>query len=137
MMKTLTLILRVMFLVFIWTAFSEASPPAPKRVAVVPFEDLSGTSDLKWLSKGVAVTITSDLRRLPGLLILERAQLEAALSEVRLAQTGVVDEKTAAAAGRLIGADLLILGEYQEYGGNCTHHRTLCGCRDGRDKRDC
>jgi Flp pilus assembly protein TadD/TolB-like protein len=83
----------------------------------MPFEDLSGTSDLKWLSKGIAVTITSDLRKLPGLLILERAQLEAALSEVRLAQAGMVDEKTAAAAGRLIGADLLVLGEYQEYGG--------------------
>ena len=50
--------------------------------------------------------------------VIERANLEKVIAEMGLAQAGLVDEASAAQAGKLLGADILLLGGFNNsFGG--------------------
>ncbi len=88
-----------------------ASAAAP-TVAVLPFRDLSGVK----MSVGEAIreTVTSDLKTLGGVRVVERAELDRVLGEQHLQGAGEVDSATAARVGKLTGATLIAVGAYQQ-----------------------
>ena len=104
----------ICFLALLSLITSPQSASNKKRVAVLPFENLSGGEGLEWLSMGIPVTVMVDLKKIPDLIVLERAQLEKLLEEIRLGQAGILDERTAVEAGKTLGADVMVLGEFQK-----------------------
>ena len=88
----------------------KALPPKPGTVAVFYFKDVSKDNSLRHLQKAMATMITTDLSQVKSLHVLERMRMQFLLTEMQLGQTGIVDEKTAPRAGRLLGAENLIVG---------------------------
>nr|MBF0222264.1 hypothetical protein [Desulfobulbaceae bacterium] len=80
----------------------------------MPFENVGKNQELDWLSMGISETITNDLLSIPGIVLVERLQIRNVLEEQKLQLTGLVDEKTAIEVGKMIGADILVLGAYQK-----------------------
>lgn len=89
---------------------------AETRIAVLPFKNLVQKPDWNWLSEGIASTITSKLGNMKGISIVERSQLQAAISELGLQHAGIVDDTTAVKAGKILGVQVVILGEFQVVG---------------------
>ena len=87
-----------------------ASAAAP-TVAVLPFRDLSGGKAS--VGEAIRETVTSDLKTLGGVRVVERAQLDRVLGEQHLQATDV-DPATAARVGKLLGATLIAVGAYQQ-----------------------
>ena len=88
------------------------SPPEPGSVAVLPFIN-RGDAAQAVLSKGLTAMVISDLSKVPGIKVLERAKLQKLIEEMQLSESGLVDEKTALRAGRLMKAEKIMLGDYQ------------------------
>ena len=76
--------------------------------AVLVFE--TGDEGLKELSQKASVLLYSELSTKEGLILVERVELDKALSELELGRSGTVDPATAAQIGHLIGAKVLITG---------------------------
>jgi TolB-like protein len=107
--------------VFIWAVLCLApllvrvEPAAAKgaTVAVMPFRDLSGGS--KFVGEAIRETVTSDLKQLGSLRVVERGSLDKILSEQGLqAQQQDLDLPTAVKIGKVLGASLIVIGAYQK-----------------------
>ncbi|MGH7468249.1 MAG: CsgG/HfaB family protein [Longimicrobiales bacterium] len=83
--------------------------PAPGVVGVFPFLN-TAPATLAPLGRALAELITVDLSQTTRIRIVERAQVQRLLDEIRLAQSGSVDPATAARAGRLLGAGRIVQG---------------------------
>ncbi|HVO83143.1 MAG TPA: tetratricopeptide repeat protein [Syntrophobacteria bacterium] len=91
----------------------QATPPKPGTVAVFYFKDLTPDRSLRPLQKALAMMVITDLAQVRSLQVVERLQVQALLSEMELGQTGIVEERTAPRAGRLLGAESLIVGTFE------------------------
>ncbi|HEX9104730.1 MAG TPA: CsgG/HfaB family protein [Polyangia bacterium] len=85
---------------------------ATPTVAVLPFRDLSGGKAS--VGEAIRETVTSDLKTLGGVRVVERAQLDRVLGEQHLQGAGEVDAATAVRVGKLTGATLIAVGAYQQ-----------------------
>ena len=84
-------------------------------VAVMPFHDLSGGKGN--IGEAIRETVTTDLREVGGLKVIERSNLDKVLSEQNLqGKKGEIDQLTAVRVGKLVGATLLVAGAYQRAG---------------------
>ena len=91
----------------------ETLPPKPGTVAVFYFKDLSADNRFRSLQKAMAEMIITDLAQVKSLQVLERMRVQFLLTEMQMGQTGIVEEKTAPRAGRLLGAENLIVGSLE------------------------
>jgi hypothetical protein len=82
-------------------------PFEDRALAVMAFEDLGATNRL---ATAMHVMVISDLAKVPDLQIVERVKLQALLSEMRLWESGLVEEATAIRVGRLLGAGTIVTG---------------------------
>jgi TolB-like protein len=85
-------------------------------VAVIPFVNLMKDSSFDWLSGGIAETLIVKLSNVDALQMVERIRLKEITDEMKLAASGLVDEKTAAKVGKLTGAQVLVVGAFQKAG---------------------
>jgi tetratricopeptide (TPR) repeat protein len=90
-----------------------AARPKPGTVAVFYFKDLSPDAAFRPLQKALAMMIITDLGQVRSLQVVERLQIQALLAEMQLGQTGLVEARTAPRAGRLLGAESLIVGTFE------------------------
>jgi TolB-like protein len=90
---------------------STASAAVP-TVAVLPFRDLSGGK--RAVGEAIRETVTTDLKQLGGVRVVERAQLDRVLGEQHLQGAAEIDPATAARVGKLLGASLIAVGAYQQ-----------------------
>ena len=77
-------------------------------VAILPFA--ASGKDLADIAKELPELLTAYLSAEPTVMLVERAELDKALSEIELGQSGTVDPATAAKIGHLTGAQILITG---------------------------
>lgn len=82
-------------------------------VAVLYFEN-RGNPTLEPLEVGLAQMLTTDLTGASPTPIVERARLQAVLDELKLGHEGAVAPESAAAVGKLLGAEYLVLGSFFE-----------------------
>ncbi len=94
----------------------EAGKEAQKVIAVMPFANLAKDTGLAWLGEGIAETMTTKLSQVPSLTVVERTRLDQVLKEIALGQSGVVDDSTAAKAGKMLGAATMVVGAFQKAG---------------------
>ena len=89
---------------------------AAHSVAVMPFENVNKSPSLDWLSMGISETIATDLLSVPGLILIERGALNKVMDEQKLQFTGAIDPKTAVKVGKIVAAQVLVIGSFQKQG---------------------
>jgi len=97
-----------------------ASPAKSQQtLAVLDFDNNSifDRERFEPLRKGLAQMFTSELSKVTALRLVERADLQRVVEEMKLAQAGMVDAATAQQVGKLIGAQNLLLGGFVALGG--------------------
>ncbi len=109
---TVVFILTVLFL----STISIFSTPHDQRktIAVLYFQNnsLADRQNMEPLQKGLADMLITELSKIQALKVIERNQLQQMIEEMKLGQSGMVDEQTAQKVGRLLGAQTLLLGSY-------------------------
>ncbi|MDZ4165793.1 MAG: CsgG/HfaB family protein [Smithellaceae bacterium] len=99
----------------------QAAPDTPSLaknswlIAVFPLEDLAPSEDTKGLGEEIAATLTGALARSGKVRVVERIRLLPIVEELKLSASGLVDEQTAIKAGRLLGANALVLGSFLKF----------------------
>ena len=99
------------------------TPPTPWTVAVFPFEFVGGDPQYQPLGRALAELMVNDLSQTSRLRVLERAQVQLLIDEMRLTEAGRVDEATAARTGRMLGAERVVHGSLDAAPNN-THVET-------------
>jgi TolB-like protein len=85
-------------------------------IAVVDFTNTSGDTSYDYLSKTIPESLITSLAEGGDLRIVERGRLEAALKEMKLQLSDVVDEATAVQLGKAVGANAIIVGSFVAIG---------------------
>jgi len=88
----------------------KAKQPDSNTVSVCYYQDLSPDKSLSAFQKGLAAMLITDMSRIKSLRVVERLRLQALFQEMKLGQTGIVDERTAPRVGHLLGAENLVTG---------------------------
>ncbi len=111
--------------VFLWSAvlllmMASLVQASTLTVAVMPFKE-GGYLSLTWRHKsqlldGIAQMITDRLAGNPQIVIVERDRINEVIAEQRFQYSGMIDTSTAVEMGRLMGADILIMGTLNEFG---------------------
>ena len=84
--------------------------PGGNTIAVFYYQDLSPDKSMLAFQKGLAAMVITDMSKIKSLKVVERLRLQALLEEMDLGKTGIVDDRTAPRAGRLVGAEKLVVG---------------------------
>ena len=87
----------------------------PNTVAVYPFEN-QGSSQYESLSTGLAEMVITDLSQVKSLKVLERIRVQALLAELKLSQSGIVDQNSGPKTGKLLGAGKIAAGSFLNKG---------------------
>ena len=92
-----------------------ASAAEALRAAVLPFRTPAGDAELAPMGSALADMLATDLSVAPDLRLVERMRLRDLKEEIALGQSGAVDRATAVRAGKLLGADMLVLGSVHAF----------------------
>lgn len=84
-------------------------------VAVFPLEDLAASANTRGLGEEIATALTNGFARSGKVRVVERARLKRILEELHAGASGPADEHAAVRAGRLLGANTLVLGSFLKF----------------------
>src|SRR5712691_11178614 len=87
-----------------------------RRIAIMPFQNVNGGKELDSIGTGIAETLITELGRIPDLTLVERSRLNDAQKEIKLGQSGAVENSTAQKMGKFLGADGVVVGSFQLVG---------------------
>lgn len=107
-----------------------------KTVAVLPFNGPEGET-IAVEMEGVLASIGVDDK--PYFTLVDRASLDKTISEMKLSQSGLVNQKTAVKLGRLIGAQGIYTGVVSQYNYNdspYSERRTACTRYETKRNKD-
>ncbi|MCI0512427.1 VWA domain-containing protein [candidate division KSB1 bacterium] len=107
-----------------------ASPPI--TLAVLDFQNTSGTPELDYLQKAIPQILVTDLIGAKKLTLIERSKLEQILKEHQLHLTGVIDDQTAIKIGKLIGANHLLYGTIFKVNTHLRLDASVCETETGK-----
>ncbi len=102
--------------VFARPTSAEETASGKRRVAVMPFEVRSEKEGDAFLADGFPDTLTSALSQVSSLILVERRDLKTVLDEQSLGQSGAIDAEAAAEAGKVLGAQTVVLGSFTRIG---------------------
>lgn len=81
-------------------------------VSVLYFTNTAGSEDLKWLEKGLADMLLTDLSLSDELQIVEREELEKIIEEQKFSLSGLADEDQSIEIGKLLSAEIILTGSF-------------------------
>lgn len=113
------------------TTAPAAPPPAPAALAVLDF-DAAGTGKDAPSGPVLADILASTLAGEPGLTVVERADFDKLLAEQRLSLQGLLTAERAASAGKLLGAQLVVMGRAFGAGKGVTLMAKVVGVGTGK-----
>lgn len=99
------------------------------KLAVIPFIHTNG--QFSEFSTYFASELVSAMFKLKTVQPIERSQAEAILNEITLGSTGLMDDSTAARAGKLKGAEALLVGEIAEMSGGIVINARIVSATTG------
>ncbi len=105
--------LLIVFLLGLVPAISPAQDKAPLTVAVLDFQ---AGDKLDRKGAEVAVLLSARLSASPDILLVERQEIDKALSEQEIGLAGTVTPDTAAKVGQLVGARVIVTGRVFDAG---------------------
>jgi TolB-like protein len=100
-------------------------------VAVLDFESIGAEEHL---GKAVAEIIRTELVSTQDYRVVERAQINRALSEQTLQKSGIIDNESAVQLGKIIGADLIVIGSVVKIGTAYTINSRMIDVKTGEAK---
>jgi TolB-like protein len=127
-MKKRFLFKAIMFLLipcFIQSAYASDVKPT---VAVMDFESVGSEEHL---GKAVAEIVRTELINTGQFRVLERSQLDRALSEQTLQKSGLIDDKSVVELGKLLGANFIIIGSVVKMGTAYTLNSRMIDMKTG------
>jgi TolB-like protein len=93
-------------------AIAGGSPAPRKNVAVLYFDNYTGTADYDPLGKGIASMMISDLSAVPEIQLVERDRMQDLVKEIDNQHTKYFDSTTAVTVGRMLGAEYVVVGAF-------------------------
>ncbi len=87
------------------------------RVAVLYFDHLGNDAELRFLRKGLTQMLITDMSDGDDLVVVERTDLEMVIQELNLGKSKFISRRTANKIGRMLGAQYLITGSYNNFRG--------------------
>jgi len=88
----------------------------PLRLAMLPFKNLTGDPALDATAAAVAETLATEFGQFEQVRLIERGQIDVDLNEIEFGQSKYVDPATRAAIGKIVGAEVVVLGSLQRAG---------------------
>lgn len=85
-------------------------------MVIAPFKNITQNPDDNWLQESFSENLTMGLGQVQSVRLVERTELKKLLQEQGLAQSGLVQEKSAPKLGKMVGAKYVVLGNYQKVG---------------------
>jgi len=89
-------------------------PPQPNSIAVLYFDNQTKNPRYDLLQKGLALMLTTDLAKVSGLQVMERARLQALIEELDLGQTVLAKASTSPRIGNLLAVQHLVSGRFSQ-----------------------
>lgn len=83
---------------------------AKKSIAVMPLENVSGYTEAR-VAEIMTEELTNSLYQSGKYTVIERNQLATVLREIGFQMTGAVDQNKAVQAGKMLGAQLVVIGK--------------------------
>jgi len=119
-----------------WLRAARPAPAGQQRrgsstVAVFPFANAAGIGELENLGEAMAALLQTHLATVQGVTVVSRENVGAVLEELRLGLAGVLDEATVKRVGRILGADLFVMGSVVESGGRLRAVARVVDARSG------
>lgn len=99
-------------------ALSITNALAEKRIAVLPFDVPESRPDMKQFGVGITDTINIVLSNFQDFVMIDRSQLQNVLKEQAAQQSGFIDSEKAVKVGKILGAEVLVVGAIQHDGIN-------------------
>jgi TolB-like protein len=90
----------------------------PHVIAVLPFKNLKADKKTDWVGAGAAETVTTQLVGVPGILAVERTEIQKVLAEQAFRNSDLADPATAVKVGRILGAGRIVVGTFVRDSGN-------------------
>jgi tetratricopeptide (TPR) repeat protein len=84
--------------------------PTPRTLAVMPFQFIGASEELKPLQTALADMMITDLSVSRSLIPVERVRMQALIDEMLLGQAGISDAANTTRAGRLLKAEHIVQG---------------------------
>ena len=91
-----------------------ARPRALERLAILPFNNMSGQPSDDWIGAGIAETVTADFEALGALTVIAQERVRAVAARRGEAE---LDDAAVTALGRELDARWVVVGGYQRLGG--------------------
>ena len=88
---------------------------SPMKVGVIPLNNLTRSEELAWFGEGIAQKIGAELAKNPSLEPVGKEKIERALLGIGFNKEESMDVKRAADVGMLVGAAVIIFGDYQKF----------------------
>lgn len=116
----LLLIFSLMFFLGQTVVAQEKTKTGKKRIVVFNFEDKTDHTWHWWggqqVGHGMADMLTTALVKSGNYRVFERQEIDRVLQEQALGQSGVVTPESAAKAGKMLGAEIAVVGAVTEFG---------------------
>jgi len=125
------LIINLTAIVLITLTITGFAADKKSSVAVLDFESI-GTEE--YLSKAVSEIMRTALVSNQQYRVVERAQINKAISEQKFQKSGLIDDKSAVEIGKVLGADLIIVGSVVKIGNAYTINSRLIDVKTGEAK---
>ncbi len=101
------------FIFFITIIVFPTNANIETTIAILPFDNLTNDAQKKWIGYGFSETLCSGLFEFSTLRIVERTRISSIIDEIKLGQSGLIQEESIQEAGKLLGADYMVCGSYQ------------------------
>ena len=108
-----------------------APPPAPPRVLVMPFENVTREGRFFWLTEASAVLLTDDLNAL-GATAITRLERQQAFERLQVPAAAVLTDATVIRIGQVVGAAQVVVGSLQSENGTMVVHARRIALDTGR-----
>jgi TolB-like protein len=98
---------------FLGLAMLLGAGSAPKKtVAILYFDNHTGSADYDPLGKGISSMMISDLSAVPEIQLVERERMQDLVKEIDAQHTQYFDSTTSVKVGKMVGAEYVVVGSF-------------------------
>ncbi len=101
------------------------------NILVYPFEN-TGDKEYFWISAGMTDTVITDLTSIRDISVVSNQDRKKVLEELKLSQSGLIEEDRMIKIGKLTGAQVIFTGSYLVSGNRIRVHARLVNVETGK-----
>ena len=121
----------IVFLLMVTLLSGYAFAGGKQTIAVLDFESIGSEEHL---GKAVSEIMRTELIDTNKYRVVERSQINKTISEQKFQKSGLIDDKSAVEIGKLLGADLIVIGSVVKIGTSYTINSRMIETKTGEAK---